>query len=165
MTTNPPNIGAAPEEYPIRALVLANMEYQGQPAMYKHRGKVIRVRLHPSPRVNLVIGPEGENDGGWAWWIGRDVILDPTPEQIAEERAKAGLPPQEGEALPEAKPKGPSPSEVPQPGEGVDLEEMRNALLSAPIHLLGESLESFLERYKHWYREIRRAALGKAGAA
>jgi hypothetical protein len=42
---------------------------------------------------------------------------------------------------------------------------LREALDSAPIHLLGEAPEAFIERYKAWFREARHPALGQARAA
>jgi hypothetical protein len=37
------------------------------------------------------------------------------------------------------------------------------ALKEAPVHRLGEPLEAFLERYKHWFRNVRAGVLAKAG--
>lgn len=120
MTPNPQNIGAAPEEYPIRALVLAYNPSLLHPDML---GTVRQWRQSGSDSFETRCDLSNCCGGGNTWVArGNAIAIDPTPEQIAEERAKAGLPSQEGEALPEAKPKGPSPSEVTQPGEGVDLE-------------------------------------------
>jgi hypothetical protein len=77
--------GASRMEYPIRALVRADAD--DYPVNGVHRGDVYGFRK------------DGRNPGYRArgryedvYFRADELIIDPTPEQIAEERAKAGLP-------------------------------------------------------------------------
>jgi hypothetical protein len=101
-----PSAEAAPA-YTIRALVRADSVrsfWNAEGLMDEYVGQVIMVRC---VGVESYCGPKGSNDGiDWAWGKS-DLIIDPTPEQIAEERAKLGLPSPAAQAAPEPSGEGP----------------------------------------------------------
>jgi hypothetical protein len=134
-----PSAEAAPA-YPIRALVRADgpeSAWNMDGLMNKHRGQAIFLRQHPASQ-RLWRGPVGENGGeGWTW-SEDDLILNPTPEQIAEERAKLALPSPAAQAAPE-----------PSLGEGntrVTVAELVKALHTYGGHSKGKTL---CEALKH----------------
>lgn len=118
MTPNPKNIGAAPEEMKfrvgdrVRILPVVRdadedsdgKRYPGtSPEMLDLIGQEITLEPTDNPKWPLF-------GAGWYW----------VPEWLEKVPDAAGVP--------EPQAKGPSPSEVPQPGEGVDLEAMEKAM-------------------------------------
>lgn len=102
--------GARSEEYPIRALV--KHDAVAYPQNNLGRGAVIAVKRCSSPRCTCRgYWAFGEHDQSDLFFAAHELIFDPTPEQIAEERAKAGLPPLE---TPQASPE-PVRAEGPDP--------------------------------------------------
>jgi hypothetical protein len=77
-------------EYPIRALVRASAILMG-PNM---RGEVLNWRREG---LNYKSEPDAR---GFSWLAYEsEIAIDPTPEQVAEERAKAGLPPEAAQVM------------------------------------------------------------------
>jgi hypothetical protein len=88
-----PSAEAAPA-YPLRALVRADAE--DYPTNRVRCGDLVFARKDPD---NAGYRVQGRYES--MYFMERELILDPTPEQIAEERAKLGLPSPAAQAAPE----------------------------------------------------------------
>lgn len=109
-------------EYPIRALVRADAS-----AMGPLTGQVTLFRR--TGRIGYESIPDALSDDGtgpFTWYANpKELIIDPTPEQVAEERAKAGLPPEA----------------APRPADGTEAEpssDPRDLALSEIIRIVTE---------------------------
>jgi hypothetical protein len=118
-----PALASSPA-YPLRALVRADAwDFPGA-----RRGSLIQVR-EVDTREWESFDPKSPSQP--FPWFAEDLILDPTDEQIADERAKLGAPFQDAEGVPERSEGSPSPA--------------------APAHALGEGSPSPYEAM----REVR----------